>query len=247
MNIFVIQLGQDVKKEKRKNMVKLPTVEEMLKAGLHFGHRASKWHPKMEPFIFTQRKGVHVINVLKTQDMLKNALEFISKIVKEDKNILFIGTRDSAKAYIREVALATNMPYISEKWLGGALTNFNIIKRSIKRYQDLLSQKQAGKLSKYTKKEQSDFDKEIEKLEKKVGGLVNLIKVPDVVFIWDIKKEKTALREAKRKKLPIIAVCDTNTNPDGIDYVIPANDDATKGLKMILDLIKNTILEVRNK
>ncbi len=226
--------------------MKIPKVEEMLKAGLHFGHRASRWHPKMKPFIFTQKRGIHVINILKTQEMLKLALDYIGKLAKEDKKILFVGTRDSIKDYTKQIAQDINMPYVCEKWLGGTLTNFNVIKKLIKKYKDLLDQKQAGKLSKYTKKEQLDFDREIEKLDTKVGGLVSLTNVPDAIFVWDIKKEKTAIREAKRKKLPIIAVCDTNVNPDEINYVIPANDDATKGLKLILDLVKEAVVEAKN-
>ena len=216
--------------------MKIPKVEEMLKAGLHFGHRASRWHPKMKPFIFTQKRGIHVINILKTQEMLKLALDYIGKLAKEDKKILFVGTRDSIKDYTKQIAQDINMPYVCEKWLGGTLTNFNVIKKLIKKYKDLLDQKQAGKLSKYTKKEQLDFDREIEKLDTKVGGLVSLTNVPDAIFVWDIKKEKTAIREAKRKKLPIIAV----------NYVIPANDDATKGLKLILDLVKEAVVEAKN-
>ena len=227
-------------------MTKIPSLEEMLKAGLHFGHRASRWHPKMKPFVFAQRRGIHVINLLKTQEMLKEALDFIGQLVKEDKKILFVGTRDLAKSSFKEVAQEINMPYTCEKWLGGTLTNFNVIRGLIKRYKDLLEQKQAGKLSKYTKKEQLDFDREIEKLDTKVGGLVMLINVPNAIFVWDIKKEKTAIREAQRKNIPIIAVCDTNVNPTGVDYIIPANDDATKGLKLILDLVKETVVEARN-
>ena len=226
-------------------MVKIPTIEEMLQAGLHFGHRSYRWHPKMKPFIFTERKGVHVINLLKTQKMLQEALDFIGQLVKEDKKILFVGTRDLAKVYSRDIAKEIEMPYICEKWLGGTLTNFSVIKGLIKKYKDLLEQKKAGKLSKYTKKEQLDFSREIEKLDTKVGGLISLISIPDAIFVWDIKKEKTAIREAQRQKLPIIAVCDTNVNPEGIDYIIPANDDATKGLKLILDLVKDAVLEAK--
>jgi small subunit ribosomal protein S2 len=139
------------------------------------------------------------------------------------------------------------MPYITERWLGGCLTNFNAIKKSIKKYNDLVERKKAGKLDKYTKKERLEFDREIAKLEMKVGGLAKLNKVPDIIFIWDIKKEKTAVAEAKKKKIPIIGICDTNVNPEGIDYVIPANDDATKTIKLILNLVKEVVEESKKE
>ncbi len=216
-------------------------LEKMLEAGLHFGHRTSRWHPKMKPFIFTQKNGIHIINLAITQKKLEEALDYIDKLVKDNKKILFISTKDQAKSATKELALSIDMPYITEKWMGGTLTNFEVIKKSINKYKNLLNQKQTGKLSKYTKKEQLDFDREIEKLELKVGGLTSLIKTPDAIFIWDAKKESTALKEAIKTKIPVIAVCDTNTNPTGISYTIPANDDSTKGLVYILSLIKGII------
>jgi small subunit ribosomal protein S2 len=228
-------------------MVKIPTIEEMLKAGMHFGHRTSKWHPKMDPFIFGQRNNVHIINLTKSQKMLGAALDFVKKTTKEGGIILFVGTKTQVKKTIKNTAEEIGMPYITEKWLGGCLTNFNVIKRSIKKYNDLLQKKQAGKLDKYTKKERLDFDREIDRLELRVGGLSQLTKIPDAIFIWDIKKEKTALSEAKKKHIPIIAVCDTNVNPEGIDYVIPANDDATKTIKLILGLVKEAVLEGKSE
>ncbi|MEA3463653.1 MAG: 30S ribosomal protein S2 [Patescibacteria group bacterium] len=221
--------------------MKIPSIEEMLKAGLHFGHRASKWHPKMEPFIFTSRKGVHIIDLVKTREHLADALDFIKKSVSQDKTILLVGTKTQIKEPLKKIAQEMETPYITERWLGGSLTNFPVIKNSIKKYKDLLEKKQTGKLDKYTKKEQLKFDREIARLETNVGGLVNLSKIPDVIFIWDLKKEKTALAEAKKKNITLIAVCDTNVNPEGVDYIIPANDDATKGIKLLLRLIKEAI------
>jgi len=224
-------------------MAKIPTIEEMLKAGMHFGHRTSKWHPKMEPFIFTQRNGVYIIDLIKSRKMLESALEFIKKFASEGKTILFVGTKMQAKKTIKNLALETGMPYVSEKWMGGCLTNFLVIKKLIKKYNDLLADKNEGKLNKYTKKERLDFDKEMEKLEIKVGGLVNMNKLPDAIFIWDIKTENTAATEAKKKNIPTIAVCDTNVNPTGINYVIPANDDATKTIRLLLNTVKEAIKE----
>lgn len=211
---------------------------------MHFGHQTSKWHPKMEPFIFTSRKGVYIIDLTKTRTMLETALEFMKKLASEGKVILFVGTKNQVKKPMQAMAEEINMPYVSGKWLGGCLTNFLIIKKSIKKYQDLLLKRDTGKLDKYTKKERLNFDREIKRLEMKVGGLVNLKKLPDAIFIWDIKKEKTALEESTKKNIPIIAICDTNVNPEPVNYVIPSNDDATKTVKLMLNTIKENMLEV---
>lgn len=223
--------------------MKIPSLEEMLKSGMHFGHRTGKWHPKMEPFIFTQRNGIYIIDLVKAQKMLTDASEFMKKLAQEGKTILFVGTKNQVKQPMRNAALAVAMPYVVGKWLGGLLTNFGIIKKSIKKYQDLINQKQSGKLEKYTKKEQLNFDREIAKLEQRVGGLANLNKLPDALFVWDIKKEKTAVAEANKKNIPVVAICDTNVNPEKINYVIPANDDATKAVKLILKVVKEAIEE----
>jgi small subunit ribosomal protein S2 len=224
-------------------MYKVPTIEEMLKAGLHFGHRTSKWHPKMAPYIFGSRNGVHVIDLTKSQLMLAQSLELIKKMSAEGKIILFVGTKDQVKKPMKMMAEEAGMPYVTEKWLGGLLTNFTVIKKLIKKYGDLQSDKKFGKLDKYTKKERLGIDREIAKLELRVGGLSNLTKTPDAIFVWDIKTEKTALAEAMKRKVPVIAVCDTNTNPTGIKHIIPANDDATKGIKLVLSVVKDAILD----
>jgi small subunit ribosomal protein S2 len=224
-------------------MANIPTIEEMLKAGMHFGHRTSKWHPKAANYIFGERNGVHIIDLVKARKMLEDALGFMKKSVKEGKVILFVGTKTQAKARIKNMAVELDMPYVSEKWLGGCLTNFTIIRKSIKKYNDLSEKKQTGKLDKYTKKERLEIDRDIARLEIKVGGLAKLIKAPDIIFIWDIKTEKTALTEAQSKGVVIVAVCDTNVNPEAVDYVIPANDDASKTIKLILGTIKETIEE----
>jgi len=228
-------------------MYKLPTVEEMLKAGMHFGHRTSKWHPKMEPFIFTSRNGVHVIDLSKTKKYLKSALEYLEKAASEDKVILLVGTKTQVKDPLKKLAIEIGVPYVNEGWLGGAVTNFNVIKKAIKKYKTLMEEKEDGRLDRYTKKERISIDKEISRLEKKVGGLVSLTKTPDVIFIWDVKEEDTALTEAKKKDIPVVAVCDTNVNPKDVDYIIPANDDATKTIKLILNLIGEAIKEGKSK
>ena len=223
--------------------MKIPTVEEMLKAGMHFGHRTSKWHPKMEPFIFGSRKGVHIIDLRKTRELLGEALEYLKREAQAGKAILLVGTKTQVKNLLKKTAVETGMPYVSERWLGGLLTNFAVIRNLVRKHKDLIEKRNSGKLDKYTKKERLDFDREIVKLETNVGGLVSLTKTPDVIFIWDIKKEKTAFAEAKKKKIPLVAVCDTNVNPDGVQHIIPANDDASKGIKLVLELVGEAILE----
>jgi small subunit ribosomal protein S2 len=228
-------------------MAKLPTIEQMLEAGMHFGHSASKWHPKMKPYIFTERKGVYIIDLAKSQKMLGTALEFMENLTKESKTILFVGTKNQVKKDLKETAEAVGMPYISEKWSGGILTNFPIIRKMINKYKGLTEEKALGKLDRYTKKERSVFDKEIKRLEMKVGGLTNLNKLPDALFIWDIKNEKTAVAEAIIKNIPIIAICDTNSNPQLVNYVIPGNDDASKTVKLIMDCIKENLLAAKKE
>lgn len=224
-------------------MIKIPNVEELLQVGMHFGHRTSKWHPKMKPFIFGERKGVHIIDLIKSREQLEKSLGYMSDISARGGKILFVGTKAQVKGLLKKVAKETEMPYVCEHWLGGTMTNFPVIKKNVKKYKDLIEKQGEGKLSKYTKKEQLQFSRQIAKLELSVGGLVDLNTMPDAVFIWDIKNEKTALAEAKKKLIPIIAVCDTNVDPSGIAYVIPANDDASKTIKLVFDLIKEAINE----
>ena len=223
--------------------MKLPSIEEMLEAGVHFGHRTSKWHPKMKPYIFGARKGIYIIDLEISLAKLEAAGQFISQSVANNKKILLVGTKPQVSGLLKKIAKEVNMPYVSEHWIGGLLTNFPIIKKSIKKYKDLLEKKATGQLAKYTKKEQLEFDRQISKLEVAVGGLVDLNTTPEVIFIWDIKTEKTALAEANKKKIAVVAVCDTNVNPENVDYVIPANDDASKTIKLILEIIKEAIME----
>ena len=226
-------------------MVNLPSIEEMLQAGMHFGHRTNRWHPKMKPFIFTAKNGLYIIDLRKSREKLNEALEFIQKLVKEDKKILFVGTKSQVSEPMKKMATESNQAYVVGKWLGGYITNFLVIKKSVKKYLDLTEKKAAGKLEKYTKKERLDFDREIKKLEVRVAGLVSLNKTPDALFVWDIKEEETAVREAIQKNIPIIAVCDTNVNPELANYPIPANDDSTKTIDLILGAVKEAILSAK--
>ena len=199
----------------------------------------------MKPYIFTTKNGIYIIDLQKTQEKLGEALEFMTKLVSEDKKILFVGTKKQVSRPMKEMAVKIKQPYIVGKWLGGYLTNFFVVKKSVKKYLDLIEKKEGGKLDKYTKKERLEFDREISKLEMRVGGLTDLIKMPDALFVWDIKEEATAVREAQNKNIPVIAICDTNVNPTGINYPIPANDDATKTIKLVLGTIEEALLKAK--
>ncbi len=228
-------------------MKNIPTLEEMLKAGMHFGHRTNRWHPKMKEYIFTTKNGVYIIDLKKSQKKLEEALEFMSKLVSENKSILFVGTKNQVSAPMKKMAEDIKQPYIVGKWLGGYLTNFLIVKKSVKKYQDLVEKKESGRLEKYTKKERLEFDRQISKLRERVGGLTNLNKLPDALFVWDIREEETAVKEARQKNIPIIAICDTNVNPELVNYPIPGNDDSTKTIALILEAIKKTALGSKKK
>ena len=218
-------------------MPQVPDLLTMLKSGVHFGHKLSKRHPKMEPFIFTSKNGFHIINIEETQTRLQEALAFVEKVVANGGTLLFLGTKKQAQPIIRKYAEACGMPFVVERWLGGTFTNFAAISKLTKKYRTLKEQKARGELEKYTKKEQLDFDREIQKLEKVVGGIAEMNRVPEAIFVCDIKKEKTAVREAIRKNVPIVALCDTNTNPDLVTYPIPSNDDAIKSIELMTQLI----------
>lgn len=218
-------------------MAKLPTMEEMLKAGVHFGHQASHWHPKMESYIYTTRNGVHIIDLKKTHTKLEAALAYVSKVVADGGDVLFVGTKVQAKPLVEKYAKACKMPYISTRWVGGTLTNFNAMKVSIARYVELLRGRDNGDWEKYTKKERSELQKEIDRLDDMFAGLVNMRSIPKAMFIVDIRTEMTALKEANVMKVPVVAICDTNTNPTPVTCVIPANDDATRGLELMVKAV----------
>ncbi|MFA6993079.1 MAG: 30S ribosomal protein S2 [Patescibacteria group bacterium] len=222
-------------------MYQLPTLEEMLKAGMHFGHQAGKWHPKMEQYIFAERSGVHLLDLEKTQVKLKEALEFVTNTVKTGGVVLFVGTKDQAQPIIKKYAEECGMPYINHRWLGGTLTNFPVILKLIKKYKDLQGKMAAGGFKVYSKKEQLGFQEEIDKLSGRVGGIAELKKIPEAIYLVDIKWEKTAVTEANTRHIPLVAICDTNVNPEKVDYIIPGNDDATKSIELITSLIAEAV------
>jgi len=226
-------------------MSKLPELLEMLKSGVHFGHQSSKRYPKMKPFVHTTRNKIDIINLEETAQKLAEALEFVTKIVSQGGTVLFISSKRQAKKIIKEQAEACGMPYINSRWLGGTFTNFASVKGLTKRLKDLEAKEQSGELEKYTKKEHLDFLKEIEKLNELVGGIKEMNRLPEAVFMIDIKKERTALAEALKREVPVIALVDTNVNPEKIKYPIPGNDDAVKSIELITQTISQAISEVK--
>lgn len=223
-------------------MPKLSLVE-MLKAGMHFGHSTSRWHPKMGPYIFGARSGVHIIDLEKTQALLDRALEQVKTVAARGGVVLFVGTKSQVKPIVKKYAEACGMPYVTERWLGGTLTNYHQIKESIKRFKMLKDQREKGELKKYTKKEQLMIQWEIEDMEVRLGGIENMTKTPDALFIVDVRTERTAVKEAQVLGIQVIAVCDTNVNPDGVRYMIPANDDSVKTIELLCKTVSDSIKE----
>jgi len=229
---------KNVKKEDFKLNLK-----EMTEAGLYFGHRTSRIHPKMKPYISGTRNTTHIINLEKTIEEFNQALNFIKKLISEDKTLLLIGTKIQVKEMLKETAEECGLPYVSERWLGGTFTNFKTIRERVDYFKDLEDKRKSGELEKYTKKERADFDKEIRDLETKFGGIKNLEKLPDAIFVLDIRKDDLAIKEARKKGVKVIAIADTNVDPSLADYPIPANDDAISSVKFILEKVKEVILK----
>ncbi len=227
--------------------MKIPSSLEMLKAGVHFGHQSAKWHPKMKPFIFGERGGVHIINVEKTAEQLEKALNYVTNTVSRGGSILFVGTKRQAQTIVAKYATECGMPFVNVRWLGGTLTNYVQLQRLIRHYLDLKDKREKGELKKYTKLEQLQFDREIAELDEKIGGLSTLTRVPDALFILDARHEKTAVREAQTMRVPMVALVDSNVNPTGIEYVIPGNDDAVNSLDLITKLVAGAVQDGKTK
>lgn len=223
------------------------TLLEMLQSGVHFGHQQSRRHPKMEPFIYTARGGVSILNLEKTKTALTQAANFLRDTVAGGGTVLFVGTKRQAHDIVVQAAQSAGMPYVVDRWIGGLFTNFSHVRQLIHKLATLKEQRAAGQLAKYTKKEQLEFEREIERLDKLVGGLGALDRLPSAVVVVDVKNEKTAVRESKLMHVPIVALCDTNVNPTGIDYTIPANDDATKSIAYILSILTDALAEGRQQ
>ena len=218
------------------------TMREMLEAGVHFGHQTRFWNPKMAPFIFGHRNKIHIINLEKSLPMFQEAQKFARQMAANRGTILFVGTKRQARDIVAEEARRAGMPYVEQRWLGGMLTNFKTVKTSIKRLKDMQAQQEAG-LDNMSKKEQLMFVRELEKLERDIGGIQDMTALPDAIFVIDVGYHKIAVAEARKLGIPLIGVVDSNHSPEGIDYVIPGNDDSAKAVTLYARGIADAILE----
>jgi len=221
------------------------TMKELLEAGVHFGHQVRRWNPKMKEYIFGERNGIYIIDLQKTQRMFREAIGFVTNLIAEDKGktVLFVGTKRQAQDAIREESEKCGQYYVNQRWLGGLLTNFQTVQKSIKRLKDLEAMQTDGRYEKLTKKERIKLDRERESLNKNLSGIKSMARLPDAIFIIDVKKEEIAVAEANRLGIPIVAVVDTNCSPEGIDYVIPGNDDALRAVRLFASRIADAIVE----
>ena len=218
------------------------TMRQMLEAGVHFGHQTRFWNPKMAPYIFGHRNKIHIINLEKSLPMFQEAQKYAKQLTANRGTILFVGTKRQAREILAEEARRCGMPYVEQRWLGGMLTNFKTVKTSIKRLKDMKAQQEAG-LESMSKKEQLMFTREMEKLEKDIGGIQDMTALPDAIFMIDVGYHKIAVSEAKKLGIPLIGVVDSNHNPDGIDYVIPGNDDSAKAVTLYARGMADAVLE----
>jgi small subunit ribosomal protein S2 len=220
-------------------------MKELLEAGVHFGHQVRRWNPKMKEYIFGERNGIYIIDLQKTQRMFREAINFVTNLIAEDrgKTVLFVGTKRQAQDAIREESERCGQYYVNQRWLGGLLTNFQTVQKSIKRLRDLEAMQTDGRYEKLTKKERIKLDRERESLNKNLSGIKTMGRLPDAIFIIDVRKEEIAVAEANRLGIPIVAVVDTNCSPEGIDYVIPGNDDALRAVRLFASRIADSILE----
>jgi len=219
---------------------------EMTNAGLHFGHRTSRIHPKMKPYLYGAKNGVHMINVEKTKAKLDEALTFIKKLTAEGKTILLVGTKIQFKDLVEEIGKSAGIYYITKRWLGGTFTNFSSVRKRVEYFKELEEKKEKGELAKYTKKERLKIDRELENLKGKFEGIKNMDKFPDAIFVLDMKKDSLAIKEARKKGITVIAIADTNVDPSLANYIIPANDDAISSVKFILEKVRDTIISSRS-
>ncbi|CCJ33497.1 30S ribosomal protein S2 [Caloramator australicus] len=221
------------------------SMKQLLEAGVHFGHQTRRWNPKMAQYIFTERNGIYIIDLQKTVKKMEEAYEFVKQAAAEGKEILFVGTKKQAQDSIKEEAIRCGMHYVNERWLGGMLTNFKTIKTRIERLEELERMEQDGTFELLPKKEVMKLRHEKEKLEKNLGGIKNMKRIPDVLFVVDPRKEKNAVAEARILGIPVVGIVDTNCDPDDVDYVIPGNDDAIRAVKLIASKIADAVIEGR--
>ena len=218
-------------------------MKQLLEAGVHFGHQTRRWDPRMAEYIFQARNGIHIIDLQKASKKIDEAYEFIKEQVEEGKTVLFVGTKKQAQECMKEAAIKSGMFYVDQRWLGGMLTNFDTIQKRIQRLKDLETMEQDGTFDVLPKKEVIILKKEMEKLEKNLGGIKEMDKLPGVIFLVDPKKERIAILEAKKLGIPVVGLVDTNCNPEEVDYAIPGNDDAIRAVKLIADVMANAVIE----
>jgi small subunit ribosomal protein S2 len=221
------------------------TMKALLEAGVHFGHQTRRWNPKMRKFIFGTRNKIHIIDLQKTLKELKKNYELVKNFVAEDKKIIFVGTKKQARVPVKEEAQRCGAFFVAERWLGGTLTNFETLKKSIARYREIEKMKEIGVFQALSKKEQSQIERERIKLEKSLEGLKNMTKLPDLMFVVDSNEEFTAVSEARKLNIPIVGICDTNCDPDLVGYPIPGNDDAIRAVRLFCSIIADAVLEGR--
>ena len=219
------------------------SMKQLLEAGVHFGHQTRRWNPKMAPYIFAERNGIYIIDLQKTVYKMDEAYEFVKTVAAEGRPVLFVGTKKQAQSAIHDEALRCDMFYVNERWLGGMLTNYKTISTRIRRLADINKMEEDGTFEQLTKKEVQKLNQEREKLEKYLGGIKTMRGMPGAMFVVDPKKEKIAVKEARTLGIPVIAMCDTNCDPDEVDYVIPANDDAIRAVKLIAGKIADAVIE----
>jgi len=220
-----------------------PDLEELLKSGAHFGHLTRRWNPKMKDFIFMERNGIHIIDLKKTQKFFQEALEEVTKLARAGKTILFVGTKKQSQDIVRTEAIRCGMPFVTHRWLGGMLTNFSTVKKSISRMEEIERMSEDGTFEELTKKEALMLEREQEKLEQTLGGIANMGRIPDAIFVVDTIKEHIAVNEAVKLNLPIVAMVDTNADPDIPDYIVPCNDDSARTIQLITSTVADAIIE----
>ena len=233
-----IKIKEDIK-------MSVVSMKQLLEAGVHFGHQTRRWNPKMAEYIFTERNGIYIIDLQKTVKKLEEAYNAVREIAENGDEILFVGTKKQAQSSVKEEAIRCGMPYVNARWLGGMLTNFSTIKQRIKRLAQLKAMQEDGTFDLLPKKEVAKYELEIEKLEKFIGGITEMKRQPAALFVVDPRKEKIAVLEAKKLGIPVIAIVDTNCDPDDVDYVIPGNDDAIRAVKLIAGAMADAVIEAR--
>lgn len=238
---------EEIQKNSPKETERKLSINDLLENGVHFGHKKSTRNPKMNPYIFGIRRGVNIIDLEKTFEKLEEALNFIEKLIEKNGKIIIVGTKKQAKTVVKEVADEIEMPYVNERWIGGTFTNFKVILNRLRYFKEQRKALEEDRLKHLTKLEKSKLNKELKGMESRMGGLINMTRLPEAVFVLDVDKDQTAVREARKQGIKVIALVDTNNNPEGLDYFIPANNDALSSLRYILEVLAQRVKKAQNK